>query len=356
MRTVDLFAGCGGLSLGFQNAGFNVVSAFDYWHPAIEVYRENFQHPVFEKDLSKEDVCSLVSDFSPDIVIGGPPCQDFSSAGKRNENLGRADLSLVFANIVTSIKPRWFLMENVDRIQKSRILEEVLEIFRKSGYALSSSVLNASYCGVPQARKRYFLIGHFDGEDGDLNFYLAKNQSKTPMSIFEYLGDDLGVEYFYRHPRSYQRRAVFSIHEPSPTVRGVNRPIPKTYKKHEGDLCDINESLRPLTTIERSYIQTFPKTFKFKGNKSDLEQMIGNAVPVKLAEYVARCIHEYTEDRSRNITSYLPNVQLKLFESACSYASEPRKENCTKVIRSALLRNECIGSSQRPNNAVERTG
>lgn len=314
MRTVDLFAGCGGLSLGFQNAGFNVVAAFDYWHPAIEVYRENFQHPIFEKDLSKEDVSSFIRDFSPDMIIGGPPCQDFSSAGKRNENLGRADLSLAFANIITSIKPRWFVMENVERIEKSRVLESVLQIFRKSGYGLTSSVLNACYCGVPQARKRYFLIGQLDGEDGILSFYLQKNQSKTPMTVFDYLGDDLGVEYFYRHPRSYKRRAVFSIHEPSPTIRGVNRPIPKTYKKHEGDLCDINDSLRPLTTIERSYIQTFPNTFKFKGNKSDLEQMIGNAVPVKLAEYVARGILEYIEDRTRNMTSYLPNVQLKLFE------------------------------------------
>ncbi|WP_377478362.1 MAG: DNA cytosine methyltransferase [Microcoleus anatoxicus] len=295
MRTVDLFAGCGGLSLGFQNAGFNVVAAFDYWHPAIQVYKENFQHPIFEKDLSQADVCSFISDFSPDIIIGGPPCQDFSSAGKRDENLGRADLSLAFAKIITRIKPRWFVMENVARIQNSQILEEILETFRKSGYGLSSAVLNASYCGVPQARKRYFLIGQLDGEDGILNSYLTKHQSKTPMNVFEYLGDDLGIEYFYRHPRSYKRRGVFSIHEPSPTVRGVNRPIPKTYKKHEGDLCDIDERLRPLTTIERSYIQTFPKTFKFKGNKSDLEQMIGNAVPVKLAEYVAGCILEYIQ-------------------------------------------------------------
>ncbi|HAT13072.1 MAG TPA: DNA (cytosine-5-)-methyltransferase [Microcoleaceae bacterium UBA11344] len=313
MRTVDLFAGCGGLSLGFQNAGFNVVAAFDYWHPAIQVYKENFQHPIFEKDLSQADVCSFIGDFSPDIIIGGPPCQDFSSAGKRDENLGRADLSLAFAKIITSIKPRWFVMENVARIQNSKILEEVLETFKKSGYGLSYAVLNASYCGVPQARKRYFLIGQLDGEDGILSSYLTKNQSKTPMNVFEYLGDDLGIEYFYRHPRSYKRRGVFSIHEPSPTVRGVNRPIPKTYKKHEGDLCDIDERLRPLTTIERSYIQTFPKTFKFQGNKSDLEQMIGNAVPVKLAEYVAGCIIEYIEDCSGNITSYFPNVQLNLF-------------------------------------------
>jgi len=314
MKTIDLFSGCGGMTLGFQNAGFDVVAAFDNWNPAIEVYQENFQHPIFDNDLSNKEVCSFIGDFNPDIIIGGPPCQDFSSAGKRNETLGRADLSLAFANIVTSIKPKWFVMENVDRIIKSQIFESVIEIFKKSRYGLSSSVINASYCGVPQSRKRYFLIGQLGGDDEVLNCYLKKNQAKIPMSIFDYLGNTLGVEYIYRHPRSYKRRAVFSIYEPSPTIRGVNRPIPKTYKKHAGDLCDIDEGLRPLTTIERSYIQTFPQTFKFKGNKSDLEQMIGNAVPVKLAEYVARCIIEYTND-SRNMTDSLPNVQLKLFQN-----------------------------------------
>lgn len=317
MRTIDLFSGCGGMTLGFQNAGFDVVAAFDKWHPAIDVYRENFQHPIFDKDLSTKEVCSFIGDFNPEIIIGGPPCQDFSSAGKRNESLGRADLSLAFAHIITSIKPKWFVMENVNLITKSQVFKNILETFKKSKYALSSSVINASYCGVPQSRKRYFLIGELEGEDNILNSYLTKNQSKVPMSIFDYLGNTLGVEYIYRHPRSYNRRAVFSIYEPSPTIRGVNRPIPKTYKKHAGDLCDIDEGLRPLTTIERSYIQTFPKTFKFKGNKSDLDQMIGNAVPVNLAEYVARCILEYSNDSSRNITNYLPNVQLKLLQNSC---------------------------------------
>jgi DNA (cytosine-5)-methyltransferase 1 len=318
MRTVDLFCGCGGLSLGFQNAGFNIVAAFDSWLPAIEVYKNNFQHPIFEKDLSENDTYLAIAKLNPEVIIGGPPCQDFSSAGKRDESLGRADLTLNFANIISQVKPHWFVMENVERIVKSPILGTVLDIFRESGYGLTSSILNASYCGVPQTRKRYFLIGRLGSEDDFLGFYLAKNQSQNPMTVFEYLGNSLEVEYFYRHPRSYERRAVFSIHEPSPTVRGVNRPIPKTYKKHKGDVCEIDENLRPLTTVERSYIQTFPSIFKFKGNKSDLEQMIGNAVPVKLSEYVARCILEY-KDASNNITYYPPAVQLRLFEGACSY-------------------------------------
>ncbi len=320
IRTVDLFCGCGGLSLGFQNAGFNIVAAFDSWLPAIAVYRDNFQHPVFDKNLANDDAYLDIAKFNPEVIIGGPPCQDFSSAGKRDESLGRADLTLSFANIISQIKPRFFVMENVERITKSRILKTVLEIFKETGYGLNSSTLNASYCGVPQVRKRYFLIGHFGGKDNFLDFYLTKNQSYKPMTVFEYLGDSLGIEYFYRHPRSYNRRAIFSIHEPSPTIRGVNRPVPKTYKKHQGDVGEVNEALRPLTTIERSYIQTFPRDFKFKGNKSDLEQMIGNAVPVKLGEYVANCILEYRKDFSKN-TYYSPPIQLNLLDKISSYES-----------------------------------
>jgi DNA (cytosine-5)-methyltransferase 1 len=292
MRTVDLFAGCGGFSLGFQQAGFDIVAAFDNWQPAIDIYRDNFTHPIFDRDLGDPEGYRSIADFAPELIIGGPPCQDFSSAGKRNENLGRANLTRAFADIVCLVQPTWFVMENVSLITRSPILATVLEQFKENGYGLTSTIINASYCGVPQSRKRYFLIGKLGGMNENMDDILRENQSIDPMTIFDYLGDSLEIEYYYRHPRSYQRRGIFSIHEPSPTVRGVNRPIPKTYQKHSGDACDLNEQLRPLTTIERSYLQTFPKTFKFKGSKSDLEQAIGNAVPVNLAKYVANSIKE----------------------------------------------------------------
>ena len=314
MKTVDVFAGCGGLSLGFQNAGFDIVAAFDNWVPAIDVYQDNFKHPIFDRDLSNKEVYKTISSFNPEMIIGGPPCQDFSSAGKRNENLGRADLTYSFANLISFIRPKWFVMENVQRIKTSKTLPKIIDIFKTSRYGLTSIVLNASYCGVPQTRKRYFLVGELNGKDKSLEVLFKKNLSQRPMSVFDYLGNDLGIEYYYRHPRSYKRRGVFSIYEPSPTIRGVNRPIPKTYKKHHGDACDIDDNLRSLTTIERSYIQTFPKLFKFEGSKSNLEQMIANAVPVKLAEYVACCLIEYISDSHFCFDKQLSATQLELFE------------------------------------------
>lgn len=300
MNTVDLFSGCGGLSLGFERAGFDILAAFDKWKPAIDVYSNNFDHPIFETDLSNPKAIEQIKVFQPNLIIGGPPCQDFSIAGKRDETLGRADLTISFAQIIESVKPQWFVMENVARIEKSNVLKVAIEIFRKSGYGLTKQILNASYYGVPQRRKRFFLIGRINGQDNELAYFLSKKQSKEEMTLYDYFGEDLGVEYYYRHPRSYARRGIFSIYEPSPTVRGVNRPMPKTYKKHHGDKCKPSEKVRALTTIERSYVQTFPKDFKFKGTKSNLEQMIGNAVPVNLAEYVAMAIKEFQQQFSSN--------------------------------------------------------
>lgn len=300
METVDLFSGCGGLSLGFQNAGFEILAAFDKWEPAVKVYRDNFDHPIYDTDLSSKEGLEFIQKLRPHMIIGGPPCQDFSSAGKRDETLGRADLTLSYAKIVATCKPEWFVMENVERITKSKVIKDAIHIFKKAGYGISHQVLDASFCGVPQARKRFFLIGHLQSKDNFLNPYFAKNQSEQPMTVYDYLGKSLGVEHYYRHPRSYKRRGVFSIHEPSPTIRGVNRPIPKGYNKHDGDPVQIDEKVRPLTTKERSLIQTFPETFIFNGSKTDLEQIIGNAVPVKLAEYVANCINDYITDRQAN--------------------------------------------------------
>jgi DNA (cytosine-5)-methyltransferase 1 len=300
MDTIDLFSGCGGLSLGFQNAGFEILAAFDKWEPALKVYRDNFSHPVYDTDLGSKDGIEFIRSLNPKMIIGGPPCQDFSSAGKRDETLGRADLTISYADIVAASKSEWFVMENVERITKSHVLKEALRIFRKAGYGISYQILDASLCGVPQSRKRFFLVGHKYSPDNFLIPYFNKNLSAKPMTLFDYFGKSLGIDYYYRHPRSYARRGIFSIYEPSPTIRGVNRPIPKGYTKHEGDPVEISDKVRPLTTKERSLIQTFPEYFIFNGSKTDTEQLIGNAVPIKLAEYVANCIKEYIHDRRAN--------------------------------------------------------
>lgn len=295
MRVIDLFSGCGGMSLGFEQAGFDVVAGFDNWDPAIEIYQNNFTHPIYKMDLSCDNACDAIRKLKPDLIAGGPPCQDYSIAGKRN--LGkRANLTIRFAEIVAFIKPQWVVFENVYNIERFRTLPEMKSILSNAGYGLSSMVLDASRCGVPQKRQRFFLIGRLQSEDGFITSTLMRGLSSKQMTVRDYLGDSLHTQYYYMHPRSYNRRAVFSIDEPAATVRGINRPIPENYKKHPADKAEIGNGVRALTTRERGYLQTFPDSFVFSGAKTDVELAIGNAVPPKLACYVANCIKQWIKE------------------------------------------------------------
>lgn len=120
LKTIDLFAGCGGMSLGFQKAGFDIIAAYDNWKPAIDVYQANFDHPIYQRDLSLNDVVKEITDQKPEIIIGGPPCQDFSTAGHMDESFGRAQLSVAYSEIISKALPRFFVMENVPRARTSK--------------------------------------------------------------------------------------------------------------------------------------------------------------------------------------------------------------------------------------------
>ena len=299
LACVDLFCGCGGMSLGFEKAGFEVKAGFDLWDPAIRVYAANFNHPVLKQDLSNVDEAVVkIAQFKPDVIVGGPPCQDFSIAGHKDESLGRAILSVYFSRIVANTMPKFFVMENVANIRRAETFQKVLSTFRKAGYGLTIRVLDAAYCGVPQTRKRMFVVGGLGLKDGFLDNEIDEAISEKAMSIYDYLGNSLGIENYFRIPTTYSRRAVFSIYEPSATIRGVDRPIPKGYKGHPNDSAPVSES-RILTPKERSYIQTFPQKFKFEGSKTDLNMMIGNAVPVNLAKFVGNALMRHIKASKR---------------------------------------------------------
>lgn len=290
MKLVDLFAGCGGMSLGFQNAGFDIVAAYDNWQTAIDIYRKNFSHPIYKRDLAAEDITDELKQLAPDIIVGGPPCQDFSIAGKLNLTGNRANLTRVFSHIIAEVRPKWFVMENVYTIGRSPIFTEAIETLSKAGYGMTKHVWDASYMGVPQMRKRYFVIGCLDSEDDFMLQTLLDGLSKERMTIRKYFNGSFDTEFIYQHPRNYKRRAVFSIDEPCSTIRSVNRPIPSNYVVHPADKTSDLTKVRPLTTRERSYMQTFPESFVFVGKQNAIEQAIGNAVPVKMAEYIGKKI------------------------------------------------------------------
>lgn len=296
MRTVDLFAGCGGMSKGFEAAGFELVLAAEKWAPARAVYEANFDHPARDIDLS--DLIAAVHGVKkerPDIIVGGPPCQDYSAAGARIES-ERASLTVSFAEIVHAVRPTWFVMENVQEARKSNAWKSARNLLWRSGYGISEHVLNAAYFGVPQNRKRFFAIGRLGEDDQFMEGIVDAGATESPLSIREYLQDEFGIDFYYRHPRTWGRRAVYSIDEPSPTVRTVNRPVPPGYTRHPADAAHYKH-VRALTPAERARVQTFGRGFVLSGIMSHLDIMVANAVPVELARHVADAIARFEKER-----------------------------------------------------------
>lgn len=306
MPVVDLFCGCGGLSKGFEQAGFQIDAAFDGWPSAITCYNANFAHEAAELDLSNVDnAVNRIVDYHPTVIIGGPPCQEFSNAGRREEG-ARADLTFKYAEIITRVMPQYFVMENVPRVRGSNAYRRAKELYAQAGYGLTEIVLDASRCGVPQKRKRFFCIGAQDNPNNfllDALFDACEEEEMTIRNYFEANGIPLNIDNYYRHPTTYERRAVFSVDEASPTIRGVNRPKPDTYQHHPNDSVPAEEldAIHSLTLRERATIQTFPNDYVFDNqdiSNGDLEQMVGNAVPVLLAQFVANRLREYIDEEN----------------------------------------------------------
>jgi DNA (cytosine-5)-methyltransferase 1 len=307
MKVIDLYCGAGGLSLGFVQEGFKIVKAIDIDPWAVETYNRNIANVAECRDIREVDPDELPD---ADGIIGGPPCQSFSIAGRRikeiikqenrkirkyfereevAKNDPRSNLSIIFVEIVKRKKPEWFVMENVDGLINLSFRNVLEHLIKKAGYFLEGPfVLDAVHYGVPQFRKRLFFIGFLDGRKP--LFFPTPLPSQEWKTVRQAL-PDYEYEWYYRHPRTYGRRAVFSVHEPSPTIRTVNRPMPPNYKRHPRDAPYIDGQVRALTADERAILQAFPKDFHFHcESKTEKEKLIGDAVPPKLARVVARVI------------------------------------------------------------------
>lgn len=290
---VDLFCGVGGLSAGMIAAGFSVMEAYDNWAAATTVYECNLGGHTANVDLmDAEGAAERIADIEPLLIAGAPPCQDFSTAGKRSEG-DRANLTTAFGEIITRVQPPAFLKENVPQVRLSNTYLLTRDAIKRNGYQIVENVLDASLLGVPQKRRRFFAFGWLgDSEIGD-RFAKALDAAHTdePLTVKGYLGEEINIEHYYRHPRNYTRRSVWSVHEPSPTVRGVNRPVPPNYAGNRLDSVSPS-TVRPLTTRERGRVQTFPLGWEWTGGdrNAETELQIGNAVPVEMAARVVSSI------------------------------------------------------------------
>lgn len=353
MRAVELFAGAGGMSLGLKRAGFDVVAAYDSWQEAVDVYRANLGGYVRQADLKDIfNIAPAIVAQRPDIMVGGPPCQDFSPAGERIEG-ERAGLTRAFAMFVCVVRPTWFLMENVPQAATSEAWRDAREMLVRVGYGLTETKLNASFYGVPQSRKRLFVVGRLSELNGFLESALVAARTARPMTVRDMLGDALG-KAFYMHPRMPGKRGVWSADDPAPTVRGSSRrPVPSGYQPHPADAAVIENGfvyVRPthagrgvmsvdesFNTVTRSsfeglherYIlnphpkdpvpatvaavpsreqimrlQGFPAGWDWSAaGKRAAEQMVANAVPAPLAEAIGRVI------LAREAGESLPEIQ-----------------------------------------------
>ena len=289
------------MGLGLTEAGMEVAHAADNWKSALESYEENMGHRPVQADLSDIVEASFrLRRAKVDVIAGGPPCQEFSSAnvkrfeGNKREGL-RADLTVDFAEIIRMVEPKWFIYENVPEVGGSRAFEAAHSLLSGAGYGISEVVLNAAYHGVPQLRKRFFAIGCLGENDGFLNDALEERETDTALTIRQYLDDELGTEFYYRHPRTWDRRAIYTIDEPAATIRSTNRPIPANYKHHPLNAA-TKDKARPLTPEERGRLQTFPRGSKFCGYNTGRDLMVANAVPVLLARHLGRVILRHEEE------------------------------------------------------------
>jgi DNA (cytosine-5)-methyltransferase 1 len=295
LKVLSLFCGCGGLDYGFhQVKEFDVMKSYDSMKHAVETYNLNFTSKAEHFDVKDILTQEFNLGFSPDIIIGGPPCQDFSIAG--DKTLGdRANLTETYIDVVCKYKPLYFVMENVPTIRTigKSVYDKIITKLKEATYGLSINVIYMpDYC-IPQQRKRLVIIGKLGGVDGIFDTPLI-NAKKPIKSIREYIKKtsiDIGLngkEHIYRHPRNYNRRGVFSIDELYPTVRGCLRKMPPAYTFHEGDAIKIRDSIISPDWNMVARIQTFPPSFKFVDKNNAI--IIGNAVPPKFSEVLANII------------------------------------------------------------------
>lgn len=311
MRVVDLFCGAGGMSQGLRNAGFDVIQAYDNWQPAIATYRENVSHHIWKHDLNDIlGIGSMLSSLQPDMIAGGPPCQDYSIAGERQEGK-HASMTKAFAMLVCIARPQWFLMENVEQAKNSKAWAEARTMLQRAGYGLTEAKLDASWYGVAQSRKRLFIIGRLGERGGFLSSALMEARSEQQTTLGDVFGADCPPIFLY--PRFRMNKAVWQACEPAPTIIASSwRPIP------EGREVPAGTVVPSLAQIGQ--LQGFPTDWEWRGSsKHENMKLIANAVPVGLAEAIGKVI--LSRETGENLPAIQGNFTRWLMRRGRSYQS-----------------------------------
>ena len=318
---IDLFSGAGGMSLGFDLAGFNNIFSVDIEPSFCETYKTNFpKHNLIQKDISKlsnEEIKSLIGNQIIDVIIGGPPCQGFSMAGNIGRKFiddSRNQLFREFARIDEIVQPSYFVMENVARLfthNKGETKKEIIELFKKMNYNVDCKVVNTADFGIPQVRNRVLFIGNrisnnivFPTKTVDKPISIKEaidklpklksgEKSKIPNHISMKHSEQMLEKMKYVSDGGNRNEIPELIRPKSGDVRKYIR-----YKSTEPAVCvtgDMRKIFhysqnRALTVRELATLQTFPLDFIFKGSTISQQQQVGNSVPPILAKEIALTI------------------------------------------------------------------
>lgn len=329
MKLISLFSGAGGLDLGFEQAGFEILVANEFDKTIWETYEKNH-----EAELMKDDICEIPSEDFPDCdgIIGGPPCQSWSEAGSlKGINDPRGQLFYEYIRIIRDKQPQFFLAENVKGMMAKRhtsAVDNIVRQFEEAGYDVFIHLLNAKDYGVPQDRKRVFYIG-FRKDLGvsmirppqpysyRLTFrdaiYDLKDSAIPALEKNISNGNDCKVanhEFFVGaySPIFMSRNRVRTWDEQAFTVQASGRqcqlhpqaPVMRKISKNEHIFEPGMEHLyRRLTVRECARVQGFPDDFIFHYKYlNNGYKMIGNAVPVNLAYVIAKAILDVLQDKN----------------------------------------------------------
>ena len=316
MDVISFFSGCGGLDLGFKKAGFNIKWHNEFDTKIIPTLKENFKNG----NLDKRDIRKIKYEEIPNCIgiIGGPPCQSWSEIGNRKGiEDERGQLFYSYVEIIKNKQPLFFLAENVGGILYRNMkysFNKILNSFKKNGYNVSYHLINSKDYGVPQDRKRVFIIGYKNNIDKIFNinklnkspiktlkqsiFDLRKNFKKYPIVNHKIKNHEYYEGSFSSIYMSRNRKRNWN--EPSFTIQASARHIPihpdsSDMIRQNGTEKRVfkNSNYRRLSVRECARIQTFPDDFTFiYDNINNGYKMIGNAVPVLLAKKIAKIIRE----------------------------------------------------------------
>ena len=304
---VDLFAGAGGMSLGFRQSGYKILSAVELVEVAADTHHLNFPDShIFCGDIAEYQPLKYVSKKSVRVVVGGPPCQGFSVAGKRDPNDPRNKLFREFVRVVGELKPDYFVMENVPGIltmQKGEVAQAILEAFDEIGYStVSIAVLETATLGVPQLRSRAIFIGNAKGRPNPFPAPILDKSNFIPIeAAISDLPSDTPIPEINHEWTRHSKKFIERISKVKPgeslyptfldAYKRQYLGVPSmTIKENHGG-THIHPTLnRCISAREMARLQSFPDDFIFTGSMKKAMWQIGNAVAPLMAQAIGKAL------------------------------------------------------------------